>query len=473
MLKRPNPLDERPHFVRRKKADLHGRVNSDLELEFTEAGLTSYAGLELLTRYLRRIEFNKLVRKYLTEVLPGGDFGSVTLLRTILGLLVVGGRRLRHIAFMKEDPIFERFCGLRDLPAERTLSYWLKKFSAKSVEALRQLNAELVASIVSGYLTARTLTIDVDGTVLSTGMQVAWAFRGYNPHRRKVPSYYPISAYLAETGHIIRLQNRPGNINDGTQSTGFLRELFSQIRQTLGKGYRLRFRMDGAFFKQSVVEVLASRKAEYAIKVPFWQFLDLHSQIRKCRRWTNAGKDVQGFFTTIHIKAWDRKFRVGIFRKRIHHKPANSYQLELLEMNEENWEYSAIATNLDFDERRLWRFMCGRGAHEKIIGELKSGLALDTIPTNHYGANNAWQQIVVLTHNLLTNFQVETGIPEKSLTEKRTTRWSLERVRSLRFTIFNRAGRLAAPRGKPTLRLLKNKRIKEAFLRIEEALKAA
>ena len=101
--------------MRRKKADLHGRVNSDLELEFTEAGLTSYAGLELLTRYLRRIEFNKLVRKYLTEVLPGGDFGSVTLLRTILGLLVVGGRRLRHIAFMKEDPIFERFCGLRDL----------------------------------------------------------------------------------------------------------------------------------------------------------------------------------------------------------------------------------------------------------------------------------------------------------------------------------------------------------------------
>ena len=124
-------------------------------------------------------------------------------------------------------------------------------------------------------------------------------------------------------------------------------ESFLARWQTLGKGYRLRFRMDGAFFKQSVVEVLASRKAEYAIKVPFWQFLDLHSQIRKCRRWTNAGKDVQGFFTTIHIKTWDRKFRVGIFRKRIHHKPANSYQLELLEMNEENWEYSAIATNPD------------------------------------------------------------------------------------------------------------------------------
>ena len=63
-------------------------------------------------------------------------------------------------------------------------------------------------------------------------------------------------------------------------------------------------------------------------------------------------------------------------------------------MNEENWEYSAIATNPDFDERRLWRFMCGRGAHEKIIGELKSGLALDTIPTNHYDmTSKKWTHI--------------------------------------------------------------------------------
>jgi hypothetical protein len=28
--------------------------------------------------------------------------------------------------------------------------------------------------------------------VVSTGLQVKRAFRGFNPHHRKVPSYYPI-----------------------------------------------------------------------------------------------------------------------------------------------------------------------------------------------------------------------------------------------------------------------------------------
>ena len=41
--------------MRRKKADLRGRVNDNLEMEFTAEGLTSYAGLELLMRYLRTI----------------------------------------------------------------------------------------------------------------------------------------------------------------------------------------------------------------------------------------------------------------------------------------------------------------------------------------------------------------------------------------------------------------------------------
>jgi hypothetical protein len=30
------------------------------------------------------------------------------------------------------------------------------------------------------------------------------------------------------------------------------------------------------------------------------------------------------------------------------------------------------------------------------------------VPTHHYGANSAWQQISILGHNLLRNFQLQT-----------------------------------------------------------------
>ena len=84
------------------------------------------------------------------------------------------------------------------------------------------------------------------------------------------------------------------------------------------------------------------------------------------------------------------------------------------------YEYSAITSNLDYTLANLWHFMAGRGAHEKTIAQLKSGLAFHTVPTLAYAANSAWQQLVALTHNLLTNFQIDTGAERRRRSRKRT-----------------------------------------------------
>jgi hypothetical protein len=81
------------------------------------------------------------------------------------------------------------------------------------VAALASLNRDLVLDQIAS-LGLRRATIDLDGTVLRTGLQVAWAQRGYNPHHPKDPSYYPLLAHLAQTGQILRVKNRPGNVND-------------------------------------------------------------------------------------------------------------------------------------------------------------------------------------------------------------------------------------------------------------------
>ena len=63
--------------MRRRKSDLHARVNRNLPLEFDDVRLTSYAGLELLERYLRTRRFNQLVREAFADLPRGGDFGVV------------------------------------------------------------------------------------------------------------------------------------------------------------------------------------------------------------------------------------------------------------------------------------------------------------------------------------------------------------------------------------------------------------
>ena len=108
------------------------------------------------------------------------------------------------------------------------------------------MNERLVGDVIecSGL---RRSTLDVDGSVVSTGLKVERARRGFNPHRRKVPSCYPITAYEANTGQVLRVCNRAGNVHDGKASVSFLDELFEQLDDTLERRPVLEMRMDGAF----------------------------------------------------------------------------------------------------------------------------------------------------------------------------------------------------------------------------------
>ena len=457
--------------MRQRKLELQARVNGDLPLDFGDVALTSYAGLELLARYLRRSRFNALVRKAFVGTAGWGDYGVVAMVRLLVGLLIVGGRRLRHLEYVQDDPLFRRFGGVRVVPTPRTVSRWLKHFTMTTVGRLQDLNAAIVARVLPG-LGLRTFTIDVDGVVVSTGLQVERAFRGFNPHHRRVPSYYPILAHVAETTHILRVHNRSGNVHDGKASLPFLRALWDQVVATVPAG-QVRFRMDGAFFREDVLRWVGLRGAGYAIKVPFYRWLDLQQYIRGQRQWEAVAPDVAGFTLSAALTPWAFPIPVTIYRKRVRHRTAKNYQLDLFDPNDGYYEYSAVASNLTLTIRNLWHFMGGRGNHEKTIGHLKTGLAFHTVPTNAYAANSAWQQLVALVHNLLTNFQIDTGAEERTRSRKHTALHLLHTVQTLRFELFHRAAILVRPGGLTCLRLTDNAATRRRFTDIAKALARA
>lgn len=65
--------------MRRRRTDLRARVNGDVQLEFADVALTSYAGLELFGRYLRATRFNAVVRDACGGAPSWGDFGAVAM----------------------------------------------------------------------------------------------------------------------------------------------------------------------------------------------------------------------------------------------------------------------------------------------------------------------------------------------------------------------------------------------------------
>ena len=193
-----------------------------------------------------------------------------------------------------------------------------------------ELNSQNIYEAIEKQSLAR-LTFDIDGSVIRTGASVAWAFRGFNPHHRKNPSYYPILAHLAQTGHILRVKNRPGNVHDSKGSEAFLRELIHDVRARVGSSLPLEFRMDGAFFQREIVHLLERRKARYAIKVPFMKWLGLVPIIRERRRWHRLGDGMGWFEVSLYVAAWEKTLRVVVYRKPVHHQTKKNYQLDLFD----------------------------------------------------------------------------------------------------------------------------------------------
>ncbi len=458
--------------MRIRKADLGLRVNAPLALQFRTRGLTSFAGLELVRRYFLHLRLADRLRQPLSGLGLDTDFGTVRMVLLLLGLLIAGGRRLRHLMFLKADPMVLRFCGLHRLPTPRTVGRWLRRFTRTHLERLLRVNDELVAEAIRRSR-VRRLTIDVDGSVISTGLRVEWAFRGYNPHHRKVPSYYPITAYEAQTGQLLRVKNRPGNIQDGKASVSFLEAVFDQVRATLGEEYPLEFRMDGAFFRQDVLELLEARGATYAIKVPFYTWVGLKGLVQKRRRWRRLDGTISYFAQTLFLEPWNKTLRVVVYRKRVHHWTRKNFQLDLFDPADGHFEYSAVVSNTGLAGQHLWWFMCGRGSHEKAYAELKNGFAFDSVPTKHYGANSAWQVLSVLAFNLMNSFQVAALAKPRASSRKRRTIYPLQTMPTLRYQWLNRAGRLTHPDGRPTLDIGPDPEVRNRFTQMNERLPEA
>jgi len=157
--------------MRLKITRLRRAIKRELTIQFGNEQLTSYGGLELLRRYFQLIGLSARIRRALGKH-AGGDYGSTHLLLLVIGLLVVGARRLGHLRYLAHDSLFARFCGLARIPSDRTIVNWLKQFTQTSLHALMRLNSELLYAQIA-KLALRRLTIDLDGTVIRTGGKVA------------------------------------------------------------------------------------------------------------------------------------------------------------------------------------------------------------------------------------------------------------------------------------------------------------
>jgi len=435
--------------VRISRRSIRSRVK-DQSITFGRDRISSHGGLEIFRLYLKAIRFGARIRDAVRGLGVDRDYGALRFVLCVIGLLLVGGRRLSHLEHLQHDVVFRRFAGVRRVPSSRTVVRWMKTSPAELIERIGRLLRELVYDTVDQCEFSR-LTVDVDGTVLRTGVRVAGAARGFNPHHPKDKSYYPLTAMLAQTGQILRVQNRSGNVHDSNGALEFLQELVADLRTRFTQRV-LEMRLDGAFCQEAILRFLEESRIEFAVRLPLWQWLGIREQIANRKRWTRVRDGVYGFSTVLSIPQWKMRHRVVVYRKHVQHRTRKNFQMDLFSPDDGHYEYSAVITNRDVTVAALWYFMAGRGGHEKVLAELKQELAFDAIPTNQEHANHLWQQLCALTHNLARLFQIDMGCPRRVNGWKRTYRFVFQSLRTLRFELIHQPVRLLRPNGRAQIR---------------------
>ena len=127
--------------------------------------------------------------------------------------------------------------------------------------------------------------------------------------------------------------------------------------------------MDAAFFNEKILKRLERSRSEFAIKAPFWPWLGLKEVVAGRKRWHRVSDEIDGFSIKHFIEPWNITVRIAIYRKRVRHRTAKNFRLNLFSPDDGYFEYSAVATNKSLTVQRLWYFAAGRGGQEKTFAE--------------------------------------------------------------------------------------------------------
>lgn len=451
--------------MRYKKRSLIARRNKILPIRFIRQDMTTYAGLTLIDHYLRLFQINFRLQKAMKSYGFRGDYGIGNILFILLIMIFIGAERIQHIDYLKDDPLFRRIVRLTRIPHRTKISTALKQFSSDSLKALAELNSELVVEKLN-ELGLNEITIDLDGTVISTKGKPSWALKGYNPIKKGARSYFPLTAHVGETGHFLAILNRPGNVHDSKRALFVIQAIRRQLSD-----FTVRFRADSAFCVPDVINYLLKNHIDFAIKAPFWKLLNLKNAAQERKRWFKINNQWSYFWKKQPIDSIDGAHYVIILRKKVK-KPKVHYQLKLFSPDDGNYEYSAVVTdNNKWAPKDLLLFISGRSAQENSISELKTSFAFDHVPTNTYQSNSAYMQISQMAYNLSISMQHSMGLSSaRDPKGKSTRKFKSMKWKTFRFLILNRAGRIAWRKGIKVIELTKNNETESLYRKISASM---
>lgn len=447
--------------MKHSRAETRARYHSVPRLQFEAQALTPYGGLVLAQALFARLDLKARLQRCFAHRGTGAIFGHHLVFLFLIVHLLLGHRRLRDRDYYEEDSLVQRVLGLRRLPDVSTLSRSLRDADERTVDNVNRLNRDLVLDRVESSELNR-ITLDFDGSVLSTQRHAEGTAVGFNRKRKGARSYYPLFCTVAQTAQFLDVRHRSGNVHDSNGAPEFIRRCVDAVRGRRPRT-RIEARMDSAFFDGALIEQLDEQGVEFTTSVPFERLPELKGMIEKRRRWRTIDPQWQFFEVRWKPKCWSRKRRFICIRQLMPERRRAPLQLHLFEPVDPVARFTVIVTNKRGRAKSILPFHHGRGSQEGLFAEAKSCAQLGYIPVRKMYGNQLYQAAALFAHNLTKEIQMQTQAERRPASRSRHALWDFLSLRSFRSRFLLRAARITRPQNQLTLTLNANQSVQEDF----------
>jgi hypothetical protein len=471
-----------------------GRLGFKLLLEEKpQPEVTAYAGLPLLVEtamaVLSKQDYKRLacelgyfwwqpVRRHLLSLLVlvgsgGGSLEDLETLRADEGLNALLGMKLSSPTQAKD--FLYRFHQAEDgsklsLDDDKQLTVSGKaqiRPEGPGLRVLAQMNERIVEALQAHAPRTRA-TLDVDATIVEAHKRQA--LRAYEG----TIGYQPQMAWWAEQQVWVCDEFRDGNVPAEFELLGFLKKAFGRLPSTVSQR---RLRGDSALYNEAALTWAADEAGiEFAVSADMSPALEAAITAVPQEEWKpyrslreqekkEPPREEREWAEVNFVPGWERNHKKDeeVVSLRYLAIRVRSLQRDLLVPDAERWRHFAVVTNMNWEGERLLRWHREKqGTVEHAHGVLKNDLGGGKLPCGRFGANSAWWRLNVLAANLLQMLKV-TALPAAMQTMTPKT---------LRFRLFNLAGRLVSHGRQLWLRISEKLPTAELYAQARKALLA-
>jgi hypothetical protein len=281
--------NKRPPKVKVAANSIYTRQRAIPSVKFeANSQMTSFGGLVIFQALFQQLDLWKRLQECCSHLAPNGYYSHALVLRLLVVHLLLGFKNLQDSAFYRSDPMVLRTLEIQRMPSVSTISRLLADFDEKSVGCTRIYVRDLVLDRLA-TLQLPSLTLDFDGSVLSTKRHAEGTAVGFNKRHKGWRSYYPLFCTIAQTGQVLNVLHRSGNVHDSNGAIAFIKQCIADVRAIVPK-VRIEVRLDSAFFSDAILRKLEEMGVTYTISVPSSSALGNASRTRSQCNWISFAR---------------------------------------------------------------------------------------------------------------------------------------------------------------------------------------